>query len=437
MLGTMRRIKNMSKLWYVVFFSVMLGLIVWSIKVPLPSENTPPQFLSITQVEAQTLPWWEFQSIDTMKYSRDRSREYMDNPEYAQKIITRQISAIAQTGATHVGIATPYDAEFLPILKMWVAEARKNNLKIWYRGNWSGWEEWFDYPAISREEHLEKTISFIEGHPELFEDGDAFTACPECENGGPGDPRMTQDVEGHRKFLIDEHVASQQAFKKIKKQVQTNLLSMNGDVANATMDPDTTQAVDGLVTVDHYVETPQQLAEDIQRYAEQSEGRVVLGEMGAPIPDINGRMTTKEQAEWLDEAFGLLAPLPELSGINYWVNVGGSTELWDEDGKARPGVEILTKYFKPKVISGLVVNDQNRPLAGVVVTSQHRQVFSNGEGIFHLPVLPEEETIELKLTNYESKKLNFTKENYSQIILTKPASPDVRHWLSPIFDIFR
>ena len=70
---------------------------------------------------------------------------------------------------------------------------RKHGLSVWFRGNFSGWEEWFGYPKIKAYEHINKTRNFIINNPELFADGDIFTSCPECENGGPGDPRDTNN----------------------------------------------------------------------------------------------------------------------------------------------------------------------------------------------------------------------------------------------------
>src|SRR5258708_13688548 len=69
----------------------------------------PFLFLSTSQnysVDSKRL--WDFASIDTMKYSRDLSREKLQDPTFDQ-VISSQIKAIAQTEATHVPIATPYD----------------------------------------------------------------------------------------------------------------------------------------------------------------------------------------------------------------------------------------------------------------------------------------------------------------------------------------
>lgn len=309
---------------------------------------------------------WNFQSIDTMKYSRDLSREKLHDPAF-EAVIERQTKAIAEVGATHIGIATPYDAEFLPMLRRWVEAARRHNLSIWFRGNWSGWEGWFEYPRISREEHLAKTQAFIGAHSDLFADGDVFSACPECENGGPGDPRRTGDVAGYRRFLVAEYQMMEQAFADIRKNVRTNFFSMNGDVARLIMDEATTRSLGGLVTIDHYVKTPEALAKDVQEIAEKSKGQVILGEWGYPIPDIHGSSTGAEQAQWMKKALELLEEVTALAGMNYWLAVGGSTEIWTATGTSREGAEVLSSFYKPKVVYGFVRDELGQTLSGATV----------------------------------------------------------------------
>lgn len=283
-------------------------------------------------------------SIDTMKYSRDIAREKMNNPEFDQ-VIDQQVREIAQTGATHVAIGTPYDNEFVPFLKRWVDSARKNSLKVWFRGNLSGWEKWFDYPEIDRKTHLESIQKFILENADIFDDGDVFTPCSECENGGTGDPRKTGDVTGFRTFLIDEYNTSSNAFVKIKKSVKVGYFSMNYDVAKLIMDQGTTRALGGIVAIDHYVSSPEQIAVDAKKIAESSGGKVVLGEFGAPIPDLSGQMTEAEQAEWINKALNGFKKVPEVIGVNYWVNVGGSTQIWDQDGNPKQAVQIIKKFY--------------------------------------------------------------------------------------------
>jgi len=305
-------------------------------------------FISKDKNKNKNVHFWEFQSIDTMKYSRDLAREKANSKSF-DKIIDSQIKDIADANATHVAIDTPYDDEFLPFLKRWVTTARKYKLKIWFRGNWSGWEKWFDYKPIDRKTHIDKTVKFILDNNDLFEDGDLFGACNECENGGPGDPRHNGDAKGHRAFLIEEYKATKTAFEKIGKNVASNYNSMNGDVANLIMDKETTKAMGGVVVIDHYVASPDQLIIDIRSLAKRSGGKVFLGEFGVPIPhvhEVHGAMSNEAQKVWLEKTLQGLFNMEEVIGLNYWTNVGSSTHLWTSKGEPTQKLEILEKYYR-------------------------------------------------------------------------------------------
>lgn len=346
--------------------------------------------------------WWPIQSIDTMKYSRDTAREKLNNSAF-DSVIDSQIRNIAATGATHVSISTPYDEEFAPFMHRWVALARKNNLKVWFRGNFSGWEGWFDYPRISREDHLKKTVEFIKTYSDIFEDGDIFTPCPECENGGPGDPRQTGDLNGFRNFMTGEYQATQKAFNQIGIQVASNYASMNGDVARLVMDRPTTVSMGGLVVIDHYVSTPEKLVSDIVELANNSGGQIVLGEFGVPIPDLNGNMTDVEQADWLERALNQLSQTPQISGLNYWVNMGGSTHLWTDAGMPRKAVEVITHYFKPDQFTGFVVNSLSQPISGARIFYHQRYYSTDSDGSYHLPSLPPPQQITISAPGYKDQ----------------------------------
>ena len=292
-------------------------------------------------------PHWAVRSIDTMKYSRDLAREKVEDPSFVA-VIDQQMAAIAATGATHVAIATPYDKEFLPMLKLWVTSARAHGLHVWFRGNFSGWEQWFGYERITPQQHTDMTKAFIQDNPDLFVDGDIFTSCPECENGDKlqyGDPVQ---LAQHRNFLLNEYQITKASFIAIHKDVKANYYSMNYDVAMAMMDPETTRQFDGTVVIDHYVREPDKLAVDIKKLADKTGGKVVLGEFGAPIPDINGHMSDGQQKAWLQQALTNLADVPQLEGMNYWVNTGGTSQLWFQDGTPRPAVSILSAFFGGK-----------------------------------------------------------------------------------------
>lgn len=367
-----------------------------------------PVFSSYSMEQRAT--FWEFQSIDTMKYSRDVAREKLKDPDF-DNVIDEQVKNIAEAGATHVALGTPYDEEFLPFLRRWVNSTRNHNLKVWFRGNFAGWEKWFEYPSIDRNTHLQKTKKFILDNPDLFEDGDIFTACPECENGGPGDPRRTGDVSGHRKFLIEEYKITKEAFKKIGKDIKSNFDSMNMDVAMLVMDKETTRALDGVVTVDHYVSRPEQLVFDLKVMSKVSDGKIVLGEFGAPIKEIHGQMSEEEQALWIKKSLTDLVEIPELLGVNYWVNVGSSTELWSTQGKAHPAVEALKKIYQPPQITGTVKDELGKAVKNANILGQERGTTTDPRGHFTLPYLDDSQTLKISAKGYKEKEVKIASEN--------------------------
>lgn len=287
---------------------------------------------------------WKIQSIDTMKQSRDIARQTLTDVKL-QKSIDIQMSNIEKTGATHVGIGTPYDAEFIPVLKLWVNSARRHNLKVFFRGNFSGWEKWFGYKKIGREEHMNKTKEFIENNSQLFEDGDLFSSCPECENGEKLDRSNPAQINEYKAFLIKEYQLTKASFKNINKKVDSNHYSMNGDMAFLMMDKTTTASFDGIVSIDHYVKDTARLEKDIKLLAQKSGGKIVLGEFGTPIPNIHGRMSEEQQKAWIEDALSKIAKIPEVHGINYWVNEGGSTAIYTDSHQPKKAVSVISDFF--------------------------------------------------------------------------------------------
>jgi hypothetical protein len=369
-------------------------------------------------VSKPTNKWWGMQSVDTVKYSRDLARAKVDDPEFTA-VVDKQISEIANIGATHVAIGTPYDEEFVPFLTLWVNAARKYGLNVWFRGNFSGWEGWFEYEPIGKQEHLTKTKNFIVTNASLFEDGDIFTSCTECENGSIGDPRYDVDVEVYRRFIIDEYQLAKDCFEVIGKKVASNYYPMNGDVAYLVMDRKTTRALDGVVVLDHYVKEPKRVANDIREIALNSGGEVVLGEFGAPIPDIHGQMTENQEAEWIRHTFNELTNVEGLVGINYWTSSGGSTELW-RNNKSREAVGIMESFYSPVTITVRVLNELGKPVknAEIIAGIKRAEVNRNGEG--EIIIIPSISKLSVKANSYKERSLDIAEINESvEIVLEK------------------
>lgn len=388
---------------------------------------------AVKALSTESSKFWPFQSIDTMKYSRDLSREKLSDPTF-DLVIDEQVKNIAETGATHIAIATPYDDEFLPILTRWVKAARRYNLNVWFRGNFSGWEKWFDYEGISREEHIAQTKRFIENNASLFENGDVFSACPECENGGPGDPRNNGDVAGHRKFLIDEYAVTKQAFKKINRAVESNYNSMNGDVARLIMDKETTKKLDGLVVIDHYVPTVSKMKKDLEEISSQSGGKIVLGEFGAPIPDLNGDMTEEEQEIWLKDTLHSFIQTNTVVGVNYWVNIGGSTQLWNEDGTQRKAVKTLSTYFLPTLTTVIIENPLGQKITNAQILIDGRTYSANANAQISIPkVLLPSENVTIQAKGYTSKTGSL--DTNAQLIVMEKSREDIAYKLMKLLHL--
>ncbi|OGD02803.1 hypothetical protein A3D85_02800 [Candidatus Amesbacteria bacterium RIFCSPHIGHO2_02_FULL_47_9] len=368
--------------------------------------------------------WWQIQSIDTMKYSRDLAREKSKDSGF-DSVIDTQVKNIAAAGTTHIALATPYDEEFIPYLKRWVNTARKYQLNVWFRGNFSGWEGWFGYPPLSAADHTAKISQFIIQNHDLFADGDVFSSCPECENGGPGDPRRTGQVDRFRRFLISEYQSSLSAFSRIHKKVIL-VNSTNGDVAKLVFDPDTSSQLGSLIGIDHYVKSPDSLSRDIARIAKQSKSRVVLGEFGAPIPDIHGRLTPKEQSVWLDKVLKNLIPMPDLAGLNYWTNTGSSTQLWTESGEPEPAVDVLTSYYFPSTSTGQVIDEFGSPISSAHIVTPLKSVSADADGHFQIPLMPDQSAkAEISAQGYFAREYNLYSSNDITQIVLKKASPGI------------
>lgn len=398
--------------------------------------QTNSQSTSTTFTEPNRL--WDYQCLDTMKFSRDTARQFMSEREEANEFIKKEIDIIKSFGANCLAVATPYDEEFIPILEEWVNAAHDANLKVWFRGNFSGWENWFDYPKFTNEQqHHTATRNFLQKHNNLLKPGDIFTPAPEAENGIIGNPWESEArKERLRKFVTDSYkICSDTLIEVGKVEVKCGYFSANGDVAEKVYNPDTIANTGGVVVIDHYIKTSQRMSDDIQRLAENQKANVAIGEFGGPIPDINGTMTEDEQEKFVRELLRVFYEQKDkITLINYWVLRGGSTTLINDDGTEREVVEAIKDYYQPGKLNIKVVNTLGQSVDNVEVKTEDgvQNLVTDEDGELGITLPAGDSILKVIKQDYEEKSesvkiMRVSSTDYT--IELNPVDPSWWYWL--------
>lgn len=405
----------MNKKLLIILGLVLIGIIFFITR-------TLPQGIEVTRSTTQEkLAIFEHMCIDTMKVSRDRARELNNNPE-ALRVIKNQVGIIKSLGADCIAIGTPYDEEFLPYMKLWIAEARAAGLKVWFRGNWSAWEHWFSYEeTMTAEEHITKTVAFIKANPDLFQAGDIFSPIVEPENGGPfenGDRGRPLS-----QFIRDEQVAVTEAFREINVPVQTNWISLSGGVARSMIDQRTVDALGGLVTLDHYVSHPDGMAEYINYFHIPFNAQIVFGEFGAPIPDLNGQMNEREQAVFVDTLlWELFLEREKIKGINYWTLSESSTALINGIQHEREVTQTIRKYYQPAELIVKATDNHGKPIANVIISAKENDAIGRTDEKGEAKIVMPTGEYTLTLTTTTGKSFSTTTTFASNEVVTLKAT---------------
>lgn len=367
-----------------------------------------PSLEAVRPVSLGTARFFEVQSIDTMKFSRDMARTKLNDASFDQTI-DAQVRLIRDAHATHVAIDTPYDEEFVPMLSRWVAAARKYGLSVWFRGNFSGWEGWFDYPKIDRDEHVRIMKLFIARHGDLFADGDIFSPCPECENGGPGDPRQTGDKDGFNGFLVREYDAANSSFHAIGKKV-TIYSSMNSDIAEQVITPETAAKLGGTILIDHYDRSAEGFADTIMKASVAAKSSIGIGEFGAPIDDLNGKLNEAEQADFVKKTLDtIIRSDKKVDVVDYWTLAGGTTALIRDDDFPKPAYSIVSAYYSPHQVQGRITDPSGWPVRGVLITTagSEAHIKSNWMGFYSILTPAQEEKITFEKPGFAANTISF------------------------------
>ena len=395
-----------------------------------------PVFSSALEVPTT---FWPYQCIDTMKYSRDAAGEWATRKDL-QQLVDKQVGLIKGLGANCIALATPYDDEFVPVLSAWVKSARSAGLKVWFRGNMSGWEGWFGRKVFtSVDQHHRGIYHFITTNPSLFQEGDVFTPAPEAENGMLGNPwRSDKAKQELRDFVTASAENCQKAFADISKNISCGYFSANGDVAREIYTPEIIKKTGGVAVIDHYVKSPEKLVSDLVSLSQKQGAKVFLGEFGAPIPDLHGQMTEAEQAAYVETVLkGLVEKHDQIEGVNYWVLSGGSTALYNENGTPRQVVGVIQRYFKPQVLSGTIRNTAGEKLSGMTVSVKGGvSTVTNQDGGYWLlsPSGSAEFSVEGKEYKKNSKTFQLASgQNLQLDIAVEPFKPGVGYWFKKMW----
>jgi hypothetical protein len=179
-----------------------------------------------------------------------------------------------------------------------------------------------------------------------------------------------------------------------------------------------------IVTIDHYVGEAKRMARDVNQIGEKTKAKVVLGEFGAPIPDLNGEMTEDQQAAWIDEALTDLQKSPHLYGLSYWVNKGGSTAIWNDNNTPKKAVNILTKYFQPMQLYGYISDEMGFNVSEVIVDANKKH-YKSENGEYLVPVYGYQ-TVTFIKNGYDTQTINVTTPpNGRKNIILKKQNPGV------------
>jgi hypothetical protein len=306
-------------------------------------------------------PFWPDRSIDTMKVSRDMARRLLkeleqgNNPSHLPFMLEK----IKAANANMVAFGTPYDQEFIPLLAWEIQAAQDHGLNVFLRGNFSGWEGWFDYPKFTEpDQHHRLTRDFIINNPHLFVANGLskikyFSPAPEPENGFDNVWASDTTKQLFHDWLITSYQNTTAALEEIGANHTRVVYSFNGDVAQII--PLEIINSDYPLLIDHYISDVNRYRTDISGLSRQYEGAPVgLGEIGAPIPDIHGEMTEPEQAEFIRQMLTVLTESKLLIPIiNYWhlfdphdKNQSRSTALLNSDGTERLAYQVIQEFYR-------------------------------------------------------------------------------------------
>lgn len=299
-----------------------------------------------------------FTSVDVMKLSKD---VVTNQPSAAE--IGSIVDALLALHSKYIALSVPLDASTdyksgkpapqtaEAFTQTWADAIHSRNLKILWRGTWSGIEGLYGFsklvgpnrfPAGSaataaadgQTTWLGKTYSYIVSHPDYFLAGDIWAPLPERTENIFQDATSFLPYNGgvqnnYLSFFRDLATASKQAFASINKEdVITGWTANNFTEIKSGWLPQALFNSAGTVAVDYYgtTHTAQEMTTDLLNIYRVT-GRQIFVQEWSDYWD--GNLSDSQRHAYLDSmyaAFTILASQGVLVGFNYWGGWTGAAE---------------------------------------------------------------------------------------------------------------
>jgi len=320
-----------------------------------PSPTSTPTPLPTISPMPPTTGSWPIRSVSTMKETKDK----VCGPD-TQTFINKFVQKAKELGVNYVAVETPYDnpacGNSLAYTQRWVNTIHNNGLLVWHRHMPLAFEGIYGV-SKTKKDFLSQITAYIKNNPSLFKPGDIFSPIPEPQNGGiqnitycAASLCQFTSASDFNKWLRDSMQVSDAAFASIgrRNQIKIGYFGFDGFVAWGDNNPDwhgiledTTIAMMGNITIDHY---PEAVSDTMQNDLNELEARypgipIVIGEWGT-ITGGNIEQQVKDSMK--------AAKRPSVVGFNYWhMGMGGNEALINTDFTNRSQFDEVQLFFKP------------------------------------------------------------------------------------------
>lgn len=185
-----------------------------------------------------------------------------------------------------------------------------------------------------------------------------------------------------------------------------------------------------VVALDHYAAAPANYSEYVRYFADTFQTEVIFSEVGAPIPDLHGRMSEQQQADFIEEVFlELYHSRPWVRGVNYWVLSQGTTALLNSDSSPREVVEVVKDYYQSAWLYGRVSNTLGLGLSEIEVqVAGMNTTQTDAFGRFGIAVPAGEYELTFSGAEYTSEQVTVTASRAADLEYSVVLEPSQKSW---------